>query len=249
MRGVWIMRRIQAGQVEEKYDFYSAATIRPRGRRIQKCTPRKQDVNEHTAEKRLARILNCNFLPGDVLLTLSYAEDAVPDSREQAEADLTAFLRRMKYQTAKAGGKLDAYVAVTSDMDGSTGEVKRVHHHVVLKASAIRMENGLLYAGKADLVRLWGKGGAYIRTLHDQPDLTPVAAYLMRQVRRIPDKSKYKAARGMKKPVIVDEEIVSGTRELRAPKGARVLYKAAYEPGRPQYIRYVRKDRKGRRRE
>ena len=98
-------------------------------------------------------------------------------------------------------------------------------------------------------MRLWGKGGAYIRTLHDQPDLTPVAAYLMRQVRRIPDKSKYKAARGMKKPVIVDEEIVSGTRELRAPKGARVLYKAAYEPGRPQYIRYVRKDRKGRRRE
>lgn len=245
---MWIMRRIKAGQVEEKYSFYSPATLRPRGRRKQKCTPRKQDVNEHGAERRLARILNCNFRHNDALLRLSYDEETLPQSREAAEAELVAFLRRVKYQLGKVGKKLDAYVCVTSDMSGDTGEPVRIHHHVVLHADAVRMEDGKLWVGKADLETLWGRGSVNLRTLYDQPDLTPMAEYLMRQVRRVPDKAKYKAARGMKKPEIIDEEEITNTRELRPPKGARLQYRRAYEPGRPQYIRYVRPEKAGRKR-
>lgn len=240
---MWMMRRIKAGQVEEKYSFYSPATLRPRGRRKQKCTARKQDVNEHSAEKRLARILNCNFRHNDALLRLSYEPETLPKDRDQAEADLSAFLRRMKYQLGKTGKKLDAYVCITSDMDGKTGEVVRIHHHLVVKAEAVRLEDGKLWAGNADLEALWGKGSINLRALYDQPDLTPMAEYLMRQVRRVPDKAKYKAARGMKKPEIVDEEEITNTRELKAPKGARLQYRREYEPGKPQYIRYVREDR------
>ena len=248
-------RTIRAGAVEETYTFLAPDRARPRGRRVGTASKRKQDSNEFQAEKRLARLLNANFRHNDILLTLTYDEDRIagPDAdavRSCAMKDLSRFLERMKYHAGKAGTALSKYIAVTSDINGDTGEYVKIHHHLVLPASIARFEDGKILVGKTDLEKLWGKGACNLRLLHDQDDLTPVAQYLLRQVRRVPDHAKYRAARGMEKPVITDEEIVSGTRELRAPKGARILYKAAYEPGRPQYIRYVRKQAaKGRRRE
>lgn len=252
----WMRRTIQAGAVQEKYNFLAPEKARPRGRRIGHVTPREQDVNEHTAEKRLARIMNCNFRHNDLLVTLTYDEDSLQaladqaqqgdDPRQAAEAELSRFFARLKYHAGKAGVRLSRYIAVTADLDGDTGEVVRCHHHLVLPAQAIRFEDGRLYAGRADVETLWGHGSVNLRTLHDQADLTPVAVYLLRQVRRVPDRAKYRAARGMEKPVIVDEELDSGMRELKAPKGAKILYRSAYEPGRPQYIRYVVPERQSR---
>lgn len=258
----WMARTIRAGATGEKYDFPVPLAAKPKGRRMQKCTPRKQDENEHRAEKRLARLLNCNFKHNDALLTLTWDEDHVAElgnpadanaARSIAEKAADNFLARVKYHLRRARKTLGVYILVVSDMNGDTGELVRPHVHLVVKGSAVRMEDGKLYAGASDLEALWGRGSINLRALHDQPDLTPVAVYLMRQVRRQPDKAKYRAARGMKKPVIVDEEIVSGRRELRAPKGAKIVYRSAYEPGKPQYIRYVMPERdktaKGRRRE
>ena len=259
MGGVWMQRTIRAGTVEEKYSFFAPVNAKPRGRRRQKCSPRKQDVNEFEAVKRLARLLNANFRHNDSLVTLTWDEDHIaqlgdpvdPDAmRAQAEKAVDRFLDRMRYHLRRAGKKLGRYVCVVADINGDTGELVRPHAHLVLPAAALRLEDGHLYAGKAEVEALWGNGAVDLRLLHDQPDLTPVAAYLMRQVRRQPDKAKYKAARGMAHPAIVYEKIVTNTRELQAPKGAKLLYRRTYEPGKPQYIRYVRKtETKGRRRE
>ena len=259
MRGKWMERKIRAGAVEEKYTFFAPLTAKPRGKRKQKCTPRAQDVNEHMAEKRFARLLNCNFRHNDLMLGLEYdafhyaeleaqAYGDMDGMRAIAEKDTDSFVRRMKYHLAKAGKMLGVYVCVVSDMDGDTGELVRSHVHLILKAGTIRMEDGRLWAGDKDLEELWGKGSISVDTLHNQSDFTPLAQYLLRQVRRQKDKAKYKISRGMKKPVIVDEEVVTNTRELRAPKGARVQYRRAYEPGKPQYIRYVVPEREKRKR-
>ncbi|MFX7845333.1 hypothetical protein ABTK14_24050, partial [Acinetobacter baumannii] len=39
---------------------------------------KKIDANEREAVKRLARIINCNFRPGDLWLTLKYSDDRLP---------------------------------------------------------------------------------------------------------------------------------------------------------------------------
>ena len=256
--GVWMQRVIRAGDVEEKYRFFAAANAKPRGKRRQKCSPRKQDVNEFEAVKRLARLLNCNFRHRDSMITLTWDGPSIAELGDPADVDqaraiaervVDKFIERLRYHLRKAGKKLDSYVSVVADINGDTGEIVRPHAHLVLPASVLTMRDGHLYAGKADLEKLWGRGGINLRTLHDQPDLTPIAVYLMRQVRRQPDKAKYKAARGMRQPVIVDEEMVSNTREIQAPKGARVLYRSAYEPGKPQYIRYEMPRKRGGKRE
>ena len=85
-----------------------------------------------------------------------------------------------------------------------------------------------------------------IRQLRTQKDYTPIAVYLLRQVRRQPDAKKYAVSRGMLLPVITEREVL-GNPEIRVPAGASVLERAEYnEETVVQYVRYVPKKRESR---
>ena len=254
---MYMIRKIRSGKVIEETAFRVAANVRPRrGRRRGATTTRKQDANDRDAVKRFARVLNCNFEPGDLLIQPTYTdaalyrladglgEDGIEELRRRAEHALSLFLRRLGRELKKQGAALRA-VWLTSDMDGDTGELVRIHHHVILRAEGLRMEDGRLYAGGRALDDVWGQGSVDWRPLQHQDDYSQLAAYLMRQVRRRPDGKKYSCTRNLNKPVLVSERIVYTARELKAPKGAKILHRAAYTPGEPQYIRYVEPEKRG----
>ena len=154
--------------------------------------------------------------------------------REAAEKQMTLWIRRVK---RKLGGKIKALM-VTSDIDHETGEMVRVHHHIVFAAEGISW----------DLLRKeWKHGSVDIKQLRAQPDYTPIATYLMRQVRRQPDKKKYRVTQGMELPKI-EERVVLSNSEIRAPAGANVLERSEFSADSiGQYIRYVPKKREYRR--
>ena len=160
--------------------------------------------------------------------------EAVNRLREAADKQLTLWMRRVK---RKFGGKIKA-VLITSDVDHETGELVRVHHHVVLAAEGISWD---LLRGE------WKHGSVDIKQLRAQPDYTPIATYLMRQVRKQPDKKKYRVTQGMEQPKIEEREILCNS-EMRAPAGANVLERSEYTAESiGQYIRYVPKKREYRR--
>ena len=160
--------------------------------------------------------------------------EAVNRLREAADKQLTLWLRRLK---RKYSGKIKA-VLITSDVDHETGELVRVHHHIVLAAEGISWD---LLRGE------WKNGSVDIKQLRAQPDYTPVATYLMRQVRKQPDKKKYRVTQGMEQPKIEEREILCNT-EMKAPAGANVLERSEYTAESVgQYIRYVPKKREYRR--
>ena len=125
-------------------------------------------------------------------------------------------------------------MAVTSDMDGGHWETVRVHHHLVVPAEA-----------KEAFAEKWaGMGGVDWSPLSAQEDYTPIAAYLIRQVRRVPDAKKYVSSRNLvrpqpKRPGGADRRGTAGT-----PR-AKLLHRNEYKPGRPQYIRYVLPEENG----
>lgn len=253
MRGgqAWMIRRIRSGTVIEESAFPVAPNVKPRrGRRRGGTTARKQDANDRNCVRRFARVLNCNFEPGDLLLQPTWDDAALyalaeglqdgdlEELRERAEHALSLFLRRLGRELKKTGIELRA-VWLTSDMDGDTGEVVRIHHHVIVKAEGLRMEDGELWAGSRRMDEIWGRGRVDWKPLQHQEDYSQLAAYLMRQVRRRPDARKYSCTRNLKKPVLVSERIVWRVRELKVPKGGRLLHRDAWEPGMPQYIRYT----------
>lgn len=248
--GYWVVRTYEAGQVGEKTKYWVPGEKPDRARRKEKSEIKKQEQNEHAAEKQMARLINANFGAGDLLLGLDYSNEGMErlegwleqqgvdlglleegermDAvRMAAERELKLALRRVQRAMKRDGLEL-AYIAVTSDMDGKTGEAVRVHHHLVVPACA-----------KKYFLDKWQKlGGVDWEVMSRQADYTPIAEYLLRQVRRVPDAKKYMPSRNLVRPQPKDRIVATGA-ELRVPQGGKLLHRNEFKPGRPQYIRYV----------
>lgn len=253
--GYWVTRTYQSGAVGEKTKFFVPGS-RPTGRisRKAKDAIKKQEQNEYSSQKALARIINANTEPGDLLLGLDYSDKGLEkifawarkkglpvdseDEQEREDAlylaadhELDNCLRRVKNRLKKKGIDLKA-IYCTSDRDGETGLMPvRVHHHLIVQADA---KDAFVAAweecgmGSVDWSPLW----------ENQTDRTPIAEYWTRQVRRFPNAKKYRHTQNIVVPKPKDRIALTDA-ELRVPKGANLLYRQAYKPGWPQYIRYT----------
>lgn len=251
--GYWVVRTYEAGAVGEKTKFWvQGARPSSRSKRRERMEIRKQEQNEYSATKQLARLMNANCSQGDLLLGLDYSQEGMErleayiaahplqteehESAEEAhmeqlrlaaERELRLVFRRVKRELAKDGVDL-WYIAITSDMDGDTKEAVRVHHHLIVPACA-----------KEAFLSKWAElGSVDWEPLSNQADYTPIAEYFMRQVRRVPDAKKYVSSRNLARPQPKDRAVLSDA-EVRVPKGGRLLHRNEFKPGRPQYIRYV----------
>jgi len=247
--GYWVIRTYEAGAVGEKTKFFIPGARPSKSDRKLKSAIKKQEQNEYSALKTLARLINANFGEGDLLLGLDYSPEGMKRiearakklpkntgldteadwqerKRVSAERELQNAVRRVK----RAAGEELRYIAVTSDMDGDTGEAVRLHHHLIIPASA-----------KETFLKKWeesGLGGVSWTALRKQEDYTPVADYLLRQVRRVPEARKYVSSRNLIRPQPKDRIVMSDA-EVRVPKGAKLIFRSEYRRGQPQYVRYV----------
>ena len=249
--GYWVIRTYAAGAVGEKTKFWlpGPRPSRKAGRR-ERDAIRKQEQNESACVKRMARLINANFSPGDLLLGLDYSDEGLlhlaaragdmagrsdrekPGDMEEhmrraAETELRNCLRRVKRAMEKEGAEL-RYIAVTSDMDGDTGEAVRLHHHLIVPAAARE-----IFREK------WTLGGVHWSSMAEQIDYTPIAEYLLRQVRRVPDEKKYISSRNLIRPAPSDR-IAASAAELRVPRDGVLLYRSAWKGGHTaQYLKYM----------
>lgn len=240
-----IIRRTSGRVVELSSVFVSANTKPRRNKRKGTTTAQKQDENERNCVKQLARWINCNYSHGDLWLTAKYDdagiasleawakthrkedqswEDAMMDAAEQEGRN---YLRRLKRILGKQGIELRSILS-TADMDGTTGEQVRLHHHIILPRVSFEAA-----------AQAWKCGNVEYQILKDQADYTPLAIYICRQVRRRPDRKKYSVSRNLKKP-IVNERWAKPGEELRPDKGGKITGRNNWEPGKPQYIRFVK---------
>lgn len=232
-----MIRTYRSGSVVEESKFWVPSRVIPRGKRKASANPRKQDQNDRDSIKRLARIINCNFKPEDMWITLTYSPEGFPDlekidpneAADRAEHDLTLFLRRLKRGMEKIGLEWKI-IALTSDMDGKTGELVRPHHHIIMPRAAYELcrDN-------------WNMGTVDMQTLRHQDDFLSLAVYLIKQVRRKPDAKKWRCSRGLKKPKIT-ERIVTRCAPLKNPAGTELVAEGPWDRDRGEhYIRYVDK--------
>lgn len=259
--GYWVVRTYESGIIGEKTKFWiQGARPKGKGRKKEKSDIRKQEQNEYSAVKALARLMHANYQQGDLLLGLDYSDKGLrkleiyakkinpdfdslsEDERrnaiwESAKHEASLCLRRVNREFAKLGLESIKSITVTSDMDGDTGELVRIHHHLVVPAGCEEV-----FKSK------WSKLGSVAWSpISKQADYTPIAEYLLRQVRRIPDANKYATSRNLVRPQPKDRVVVTDA-ELRVPKGGKLLHRQEYKTrygrdgeiySQPQYIRYI----------
>lgn len=252
--GYWVVRTYKAGSVGEKTKYFIPGT-RPTGKLHRRSTDavRKQEQNEYAAQKTLARLIHANFGKDDILLGLDYSQEGfarmlqwgrchglpVDDLDDEVRANaiweaashqMDNAIRRVKRRLKEQGIELRAIMS-TSDMDGETGEMVRVHHHLIVNAGT--------QDAFVDAWEKYGLGGVSWRQFwNDQEDRTPIAEYIIRQVRRIPDAKKYRSTRNLERPQPKDR-IVMSEAELRVPAGGKLLFRQQWSTGQHQYIRYT----------
>lgn len=268
--GYFCIRTYEAGAIGEKTKFFVPGKRAENGKlsRRQRNAIRKQEQNEYSSQKTLARILNANFGAGDLFLGLDYSDDGLKrvlewgrkqglpvDAEDEsvrqdavweaAAHELDIALRRVRRKLDKEGVELKA-VYITSDMDGETGEIVRVHHHLVV--------NGGVQEAFVKAWEKYGLGGVSWSPLWDnQLDRTPIAEYLIKQVRRIPDAKKYRSTRNLVRPV-PKTRVVYTDNELMVPKGGKLIFRQEMKAGgrvlvsdlnrQAQYIRYILPEKK-----
>jgi len=147
--------------------------------------------------------------------------------KKAAEREMRLALRRVGRELLKRGADLK-YIAVTSDMDGETGETVRIHHHLLVPEEACE-----IFARKWKIL-----GRVHWDRLQRQDDYTPIAAYLIRQARYLEDAKKFTCSQNLVRPLPKDR-IAFTDAELRVPRGAKLLHRSEFKPGAPQYIRFV----------
>ena len=148
---------------------------------------------------------------------------------EAADHELVNCLRRAKRRAKEAGVEIKA-AFVTSDMDGETGETVRIHHHLVINREA-----------REFFVDAWSElgGVSWSPMWNYQEDRTDIAAYMLRQVRHVPDVKKFRTTRNLVPPVPKDR-IVNTAAELQVPRGGKLLFRREFSrTEQAQYIRYV----------
>ena len=97
-----------------------------KGKRAAKTQPTREAVmrnNDRVAVKKLARLMNANFFPGDWHLTLTYEGDA--PSQAQAKKCISDFKNHMRRECRKIGKEFK-FIEVTEYKN------HRIHHHMLV---------------------------------------------------------------------------------------------------------------------
>ena len=160
--GYWVIRTYTAGAVGEKIKYWVPGEKPTKSERKIKSDIKQVQRNEANAEKALARLIHANFTPRDYLLQFSYTEEALEKLRagelteeelfEAADHQLKLWAKRTR-RACKALGIPFRYIPFTSDLDGKTGEVVRVHHHIIVNAEAAEIALEKWSAGSCATVR------------------------------------------------------------------------------------------------
>ena len=197
-------------------------------------TPEEKIIhNDKKSERQFIRNVNTNFNSFAYYVTLTYADEYLPDNYNDAQKQLRLYNRRLKYRCPKA-----KIIAVT----GYGSRSKRLHHHLII-----------LGANEDDIKSKWINGKLvraerlrahnYYNGIDQGEDYTGLAIYLHEHTKGTSHVGKRwiqtknleqpdeKPAREIKKPYSEDKP-------PKAPKGYMLVAITSYPYFVNSYIKF-----------
>ena len=203
IKSVYATKTIRSGkqfEVEIYPEFTrkeaEAAKVRKPG-----STGAQRKLNEKNARKYCKRLINANFGNGDYWITLTYDNEHLPDTIEEAIRDMTNYIRRVNYRRKKEGLKPVKYIFVTEQ----GAKTNRIHHHLVI-------EKGNMTAD--DLEELWKKGSRnnVRRIAEDENGLAGLSEYLTKDPK---GRKRWHSSKNLKKPKVSKSYSVFSFKRIR----------------------------------
>lgn len=187
----------------------------------------QQRMNAKYSYQKLELMLAANFMPGDLIVTLTYDDKHAPSSRKEATARLKKF-RALLAGDRKPRGVPLTMIWATENVFG----VGRWHHHCVINASGADFD---------EIRRCWPYGSNIeIRRLQIDKDHSyeALARYMCKEAREKPGLRSWSYTRNCRHPEVETFPVPDDT-PLQPPKGA-TIYEEAVERNDYGSFRYVK---------
>lgn len=124
-----------------------------------------QKYNDRVAVRKCTRLLNANFKPQDLFLTLTYRKGSKV-TPEESKKHKDKFLRNLRRNLSRQGEEL-RYLGTIG-----IGERGAIHHHIVISSMDPR-----------ELQQFWPYGRIDCQPLHNNGEYSKLAAYICHQNR------------------------------------------------------------------
>lgn len=187
---VYVRKTITSGNIVECeiYPIWKCKNDVPRGKRKKESRKAQENLNRKNSVKNTIRLINANFIDGDLYMTLTYKDKHIPDEK-RARKDMRNYIAKVKRWRKKRGLKEEfKYIySIGFENDPSNSKKIRIHHHLIMTKMDRDAAENLWTLGRAEARRLQG----------DEFQFEGVARYIANQ-----GEERIAHSQNLKKPVI-----------------------------------------------
>ncbi len=199
-----------------------------RSKKVKVSAPKQKNINDKNARRYFVQLVNANFGRKDIHLTLTYDDEHMPLTVEEAEKYIQSFLERLRPAMKAIGIELK-YVLVTEYVEGDEEKKVRMHHHMIINKGIDRDQLESMWCKTQKGRKKKDYEPEYLGRVNAdrlQPDKNGLEALAMYLTKRPNRKKRWSSSRNLKKPTM-------RTNDTKYSK--RKIEKIAKEPPNKDY--------------
>ena len=197
-----------------KYTNTQAITARrgKRSKKVKESEPKQKNLNDKNARRYLVQLGNLNFAHDKTALNISntYSNKNLPQTIEEAEREITNYLRRVQYRREKEGLPPLKYLLVTAYSTGEDGQtLVRIHHHIIMNGGLPREMVEDMWTHERVNWKKWKEDPAYRENIEHigyvnadrlQADENGIAALCTYFVKQPGGKKRWSSSQNLERP-------------------------------------------------
>lgn len=210
MRSFMREKKIYCGDQYREVDIFGytteQVTVSRRGKRskkIKESAPKQKNLNDKNARRYLIQLGNLNFGSDENALhvTATYSAKNLPPTIEDAEHEISNYLRRVQYRREKEGLPALKYILVTAYSTGKDGEKPtRIHHHIIMNSGLDRNTVEELWRKRKQKGQKKGSKIGYINADRLQADENGIAALCNYLAKQPGGKKRWSTSQNLERP-------------------------------------------------
>lgn len=177
----------------------------------------QKNLNDKNAKKKINRLINTNFTEDDLMITLTYKNNYLPNE-DEAKRDIQNYINRLKRRRKKDGiEELLKYLYVIEYENNKKNSKKvRIHHHIIINKMDRNSAEEVWRKGRTDSMRLQ----------LDDDGLSGISKYISKG---LCSGRRWSYSKNLKKPTIYRDRTTLSKRKIERVALAENDYKEFFE--------------------
>lgn len=177
----------------------------------------QKNLNDKNARKKINRLVNTNFTEDDLMITLTYKNNYLPDE-EEAKRDIQNYINRLKRKRKREGIEepLKYLYVIEYENNKKNSKKVRIHHHIIINKMDRDMAESVWKKGRTDSMRLQ----------LDDDGLTGISQYISKGLCA---GRRWGYSKNLKKPIIRKDRTTLSKRKVERVALAENDYKEFFE--------------------